>query len=289
LHKAFAALLYAQAEIEVSKRIKALREGDAKMVSLRYDSGTESKGNMLRSKAQLLEADVGLAQARRDIRSAQQELNHQLGREDFQSVRATGSYTTGDYEAAPPSMELLMKNHPFVQLREADLMVAKGNVKQAESVFWPNLSATYVRSFQGSDDFPGNPAWSASGILSYPIFGGGPASGYFSVMEAKRSREKAEQDLLSARMQTRSNLESYWSSLESSLDQVKLERAFLDAARQRNGEADIRYGNGLLTFDNWELIVTDRVNFERAMIRAEQNAANAEAQWDQSIGKGIGD
>jgi outer membrane protein TolC len=60
---------------------------------------------------------------------------------------------------------------------------------------------------------------------------------------------------------------------------------YLESARQRNDEATIRYSSGLMTYENWEIVVTDLVNFERSSIRSKRDAVVSEASWEQSIGK----
>ena len=44
-----------------------------------------------------------------------------------------------------------------------------------------------------------------------------------------------------------------------------------------------------MTYEDWELIVTDRVNFERSLVQAQRDAVIAEAQWTKAQGKGMDD
>jgi hypothetical protein len=55
-------------------------------------------------------------------------------------------------------------------------------------------------------------------------------------------------------------------------DQIEVQNQFLVAARQRNSEAMVRYSSGLMSYENWEDVVTELVNFERSAIRAERDA-----------------
>jgi len=83
LYKAFSTLLYSQEAIGVSQSIRDLWDQNAQMISLRYDSGSESKGNNMRTAAEFLQADVALVQAGRDLRVAQQQLSQSLGQDTF--------------------------------------------------------------------------------------------------------------------------------------------------------------------------------------------------------------
>src|SRR5207253_2866366 len=157
LRKAFGNVLFSQEQLKVSQRIRDLRRKNSELVSLRYASGRESKGNMMRARAELLQADTDLAQAGRDLQAARQELNHQLGRDDFNVVTATGTLSTSESAPAPADWEPLVNRHPTVMLEQSNLSLARAVVRQSRSALWPNLSADYTRSFHGEDYFPGNP------------------------------------------------------------------------------------------------------------------------------------
>lgn len=289
LRSAFAELLYQQRLIDVSDAILAIRRKNTNLVSLRYDSGRESKGNRLRARAELLEAESNLNQAHRDVLASQQEFKRRLGDESFSTLVATGSLAIAYRVEEQPRLEGLVDINPDVEFSAAQLRSADAGVRIARSALWPNLSASYTRSFQGRDYFPDEPSWSASGVVSLPIFSGGISSAYYSISAAKRSREQAEENLRSTRYRVRTELESAWSNLNAALEQVEVQQAFLEAARQRNSEADVRYSNGLMSYEDWERVVTDRVNFERSVIRAQRDAIVAEAQWSNSRGIQLGD
>jgi outer membrane protein TolC len=157
-------------------------------------------------------------------------------------------------------------------------------------VLWPALSASFSRSVTDDKEFPSaRNSWSWSGLLSLPIFGGGPTAATYSVSAAERDLLKARENLRSARAEALSDIESSWSSFAGAVDQVKVASALLEAARQRNDEADISYNAGLLTYDNWEIIASDRINSERTAVQARLSAVTAEAAWEKSVGKLLGE
>ncbi len=290
LRRAFADLLFAQEQVRVAQIILNIRKNNASLVSLRYDSGRESKGNKLRSQAELMDAESGANQAQRDRRAAEQEFNRQLGEETFETTIATGTLVTQTLPSDAGNPADFVENHPTVARSRAELKSADAFLSSARSVLFPSVSASYSRSVEGPDYFPDEDyGWSAGATLSLPIFGGGPTSAYYSVAAAKRAREQADENLRSTRYNVRSTLESSYAGFATSVEQVEVQRAFLNAARQRNQEADIRYSNGLMSYEDWERIVTERVNFERSVIQAQRNAVFAEADWDNARGKGLGD
>lgn len=288
LRQAFDQLLFTQKNIEVSRAILDMRQKSAQLVSLRYNSGRESKGNMMRSNAQALQAQEDLAQAGRDLRTAQIALARQLGREDFQALTLDGTLETSPPPDLPGNLESMLGARPEVVVQEAVVRVAEASVQSAEKGWWPTLSLSYGRQRLGTSEFPSDrDAWTFNAGLTYSLFGGGLGASYFATTAAQKNLEKVEQDLRSAREQAMLSLESAWSNFAGAYGQVKVQNALLEAARQRNGEADVRYASGLLTYDEWEIIASDRINQERQAVQAQLNVANGEAAWQEALGKTI--
>ena len=289
LRQAFIQLLDAQESLDVDQRIRAMRDLDSQMVTLRYDSGRESKGNMLRAKALYYQADASVVEDHRQLRAAQKALDQQLGLDEFEAIAATGTLDIGPLpELGEPRVRV--SSRPDVAVQEAAIESAEASVKSAQSDLWPSLTASYSRTINGTGEFPSTRyGWTFLGLLSYPLFGGGPTAAYYSIASAKRGLEKSRQDLRSVMNAGISDIENSWSSLAGAIDQVNVAASLLAADRQRNDEADVRYASGLLTYDNWEIIVSNRVGDERQILQARLNAASAEASWLHSLGRALGE
>ncbi len=63
----------------------------------------------------------------------------------------------------------------------------------------------------------------------------------------------------------------------------------MQAAMQRKKEYDVLYRSGLVTFEEWILVVTDYVNSQTNSLRAQQNLILAQAQWRFATGEQLGD
>lgn len=283
LRKAFTELLFAQEVVAVSNKIREIRRQNSDLVSLKYDSGRESKGNMLRAKAESADAQAALSAALRSLRASQAELGRQIGLDAFSPLQTAGGMDPGPM---PPSWDpaALAARHPLAAQREAAVAAARAGLRESKSGLWPTLSASYSKSFRGRSYFPPEPSWSAAGVLSLPLFGGGPTALSHGISAAGRDLERSEQGLRAARAQVQSALEAAWAGLAQSLDQLKVRELFLEAALQRNEEASVRYSSGLMTFENWELVVADLVDSERGVVRSRRDAMLAEAQWDRAAG-----
>ena len=288
LRGAFLQVLYAQESIAVSSRILELRTRGSEMVALRYDAGRESKGNMMRANAQRVQAQSDLDQAQRNLRAGQRTLGRYLGYEEFHAF-----VTTGTLDAAPPpdlprDFETILAGRPDVAAEQAVVSGSEAGVWSARSPLFPALSASYSRTVTGASEFPSsNYGWTAIGALSLPIFGGGPTATYFAVSSAKQTLEKTRQDLRVVRGNALVDIESSWSGYAGAASSARVAALLLDSARQRNDEADIRYASGLLTYDNWEIIASDRVSQERQALQARLSAATNEAGWHHAFGRGL--
>lgn len=290
LRRAFLQLLFAQENVEVSRQITEMRRHGSELVTLRYSSGRESRGNMLRAQAQLLQADTDAAQAERDLHTARRALGRQLGYDDFQAVIATGALASSTPPELPQDEESLISKRPDVQVQSASLRGAQVGVEAARSPLWPTVSTSYSRSASGKTELPSSqPAWSALATLSIPVFGAGPTAAYFNVSTARNNLEKARQELRSVRNAALLDIESSWSEFARTSSQAKVQAALLESARQRNEEADVRYASGLLSYDNWEIISSDRINQERQALQSTVNASAGEAAWDRALGRGLGE
>jgi outer membrane protein TolC len=285
LYQAFAAVLYSQDAIVVNKLIRDTWKDNAQMVSLRYQSGRESKGNQMNTQAQLLQADSAVDQAGRDLRVAQQQLGQAIGQDAFNTRVVTGTWTTASLPSPAPNFDALADAHPRLQAQAAVVQRARAGIKSAHSTLWPAVSLSYRRGVQGETELPSDPYWTFGGVLSIPIFAGGPTAAYYTGVAAQRDYDKARLDLRSLRNQLRSDLEIAWAAYARAQDQVRVQKAFLQASRQRKEESDVRYQSGLMTFDNWILVVQDYVNSQTSFLKAEQNLVLAEAQWRFASGE----
>lgn len=290
LRQAFLTLLYTQESRVVALTVADIRARDAEMVSLRFESGTESLGNKLRADAQDLQAREDIAQVGRSLRTTARALSAQLGEEEFAEVTATGTLDAAVVPDLPKDDGALLARRPDVSIQDATIKAAQATVSSARSSIFPSLNLAYDRTSTGASEFPSSQyAWTAGATLSLPVFGGGLMSVYHDVKAAQRNLAAAKETLRSVRAQALLDIETAWSNYAKAEAQVRVQSSLLEAARQRNDEADVRYSSGLLTYDNWEIITSDRVNQETQALQARLTAATAQAQWEQSLGVRLGE
>lgn len=290
LRRAFLQLLFAQENSDVSRFIRRIRADGAQAVNLRYESGRESKGNMLRARAQLLQAEADVAQSERDLRAARRALERHLGFDEFRHVSATGTLAAPAAPQFPERAEDMIELRPDIAVRQSDIRSAEAGLSSAKSALWPKVSASFSRDVTGRTEFPNSRwGWSAVGTLSLPLFGGGPSATYYDVAGSRSGLARAREELRAARSAAVADVEGAWSDFARASAQAGVQAVLLEAARQRSEEADIRYAGGLLSYDNWEIIATDRVSQERQELQSRLNAMSNEAAWDRARGRGLED
>lgn len=253
-----------------------------------YARISSSSASLKRAEAELAEAEAGRAQAARALRVSRRELSRRLGLGADEVLLASGTLNIGPLPALPDSAALAA-SHPAVLQSAASESLARAALAEARSAFVPTLSVSAGKSFRGPGYFPEKASWSAAGVLSLPLFGGGPTAAYHDTAAAGRDVAKAGEDLRSAREAVRAGIEASWAGLADNSDQLEVQRGFLEAARQRNEESSVRYSSGLMSFENWEQVVTELVSSERGWVRSRRDAVLAEADWNNSTGRALGE
>ncbi len=187
LYKAFAALLFAQNEMVVDNSIRDTWKMNAEMVTLRYKSGSESKGNNMNTQAQFLQADANVNQAGRDVEVADQQLGQVLGMDEFNVLMVTGTWAVAPVPIPHPNFPALLPGIPQIKVQEAIVEKARIAIKAAHATLWPTLSLGYSKGTQGPTEFPQSPFSSFTGVVNYPLFVGGPTATYYASQAAQRT------------------------------------------------------------------------------------------------------
>lgn len=290
LRGAFARLYFAQQSLEAARVVRDMRLRYADLVSLRYDSGRESKGNLLRAQAQRASALADYASAERGMRVTRRDLLRRLGRENYAEVAATGTLVAQAPPPMPDDFVPLLDLRPEVLSARAAASAARARRLASKSDFLPSLSANYSRSVSGPTEFPNRArTWSAGASLSLPLFGGGPTASVHEAIAASARAGAAERQLAAERQSGLLALEQAWANYADAVQNAEAAEAQLVASRQRNDEADVRYAAGLLSFDVWEPIVSERVSRESSVVSSRRSAIESQAAWERALGRALGE
>ncbi len=282
----FQYVVYSKANVELSRQIVTRREYNLQMVQLRFESGRENKGSVLLSKAYLEEARLGLLQAENGLRVAQAQLKKSMGLEADAQLEVLGEVPFNEPSRSIIDFKSLVTLTPNHQQAIAQEAAAEQEIGVARSRFFPSLNLSGGTKRTDSEFFPNRgQEWAIGLSLSIPIFAGGrdyyasrvAADAYIS---SSRARENLDRTLLASLQQSHAAYVEAHSRYRTNL-------AFKEALEVRAKVARAKYNQGLLTFDDWDVIENDLIDRERRFLSSGLERVTSEAAWEQTQGKGV--
>ncbi|MCG2661786.1 MAG: TolC family protein, partial [Kiritimatiellae bacterium] len=156
----------------------------------------------------------------------------------------------------------------------------------AKRDFYPTWSVN--GSIGRSDDdslIPKNDQWSVRTVISYPLFTGGQH--WYGVRGARADQRKAENTLNDTENQMVATLEDRFVAWQDAAERIDVQNEFLKAAEVRAEIARAQYQNGLLSFEDWDLIENDLIDKQKAVLTSYRDAVVARAGWEKALGTGV--
>jgi len=283
LKLAYAGLLYAQANVALTENILRRLEENLRLVELRFESGRENRGSFLFTRAQVAQARFENLQARQAVASAQTQLALALGQR-VDSLRVIGTAPTTEPVAIGDFAEL-SRNTPEYRDALAREKSAAADVRLARAGFYPSVNVSGSIGREGENWYPGAERNTVSASVSIPLYTGGSdlygTRAALAALDATRAnRESVEQQAL---VRLRQNHAAYVESVE----RLKVDREFLEAAETRAGIARARYQNGLISFEEWDRIENDLIQRQKFYLASQRDRVTAEAAWELAQGIGV--
>jgi outer membrane protein len=283
LKKAFFNLLYHQQALVLAQKIEKRRKNNFQLVELRFVGGRENKGSSLKSRGQWRQAQFAVKQTRRNILIAQQQLAIFMGWRDFENITAAGSLSTKRLPEGVEDSRELARTTPSVQQSEAEVKSAEAASQGALGAMLPTLSMTGSISKVGLSFPPDTDRWSVGVNLTIPIF---KYSNIAALSGVHADERRAQASLDQADRQAAVTLSTALTALQLAVENVDIAIEVRDAAETRAEIARSQYGTGLCSYNDWDLIETELIAQEQALLSAKQSAVNSEADWEQALGRG---
>lgn len=284
LKSAYAGLLYAQGSETLQLEIVRRRQENLRMVELRFDGGRENKGSLLLSRAYLNQARFDALQAKNQAFVAQAQLARVMGRDEDSELEISNDLPLTE----PPSVSdfrPLMLDTPTHRQSLAKEDAAAAGVTIARSGFFPSLGVSGNWSRQGESWFPESAHWSVGTTLTLPIFSGG--RDYYSTRSSGALYRAAAQSRADSDRNLVSQLKQAQRGFIEAVEKLKVDESFVQAASTRAEIARAKYNNGLLSFEDWDLIENDLIQRQRAALQSLRDRIVAEAAWEQALGRGV--
>src|SRR5262249_1951015 len=184
----------------------------------------------------------------------------------------------------PPDFDIMVDEHPDHQRASAQLREAKADVKTARGDLFPSLDASASVAEQKLNSNPFGTNWSAGVNLSYPLYLGG--RDFYEWKGSKFLQARAEAQLKTADDQIAVGLKQAYSDFKDAIENIKVQQGFLNAAEARAEIARAQYANGLLSYQDWDLIENDLINNQNTILGSLRDALIAEGNWEKAQGKG---
>jgi outer membrane protein TolC len=283
LKSSFAQLLYAQKLIKISQDVIDIRQNNARLVKLLYQGGSEDRGNMELTNANLDQALYNLDQAVRTRDLSGIQLGVYIGKELAAPVIAEGELRTNVLPVMPDFDKLALLTPSYFQHR-AQVDAAAAGLTVANAGWYPTVTAS-ASAFRSDNQFPiKNHGWAAGFSVSYPIFQGGAT--YFDVKAASASLRGALDSLRSGTNDAALTLAQMFKGMVDAEDNVRIQQELLDATALRYRIAEADYRNGLMSFQDFNSITNDYVSQQQTLLSAQLSAVIAEASWEEARGVG---
>lgn len=284
LKKSYANYLYAQNYSLLINEIIKRREANLKMVQMRYEAGRENKGAYLLSKGNLEEAFYEKLQAKNGLSLSKMSLAKILGRDEYQNLEIKGDVPLHD----PPSADELnfyLKKTADYKKAVINEQISDAEVHLSKSSFFPQLDLNGTYSKSGPRWFPENRQVSIGAMITFPLFNGG--QDYYanlSALDRKRSAYHVRDDVERGELAQISEVHSRY--IEA-IQKLKVDIIFEEAAQVRAKISREKYNNGLISFEDWDIIETELITRQKALLDSKKNRVTVEANWDQVIVKEV--
>jgi outer membrane protein TolC len=278
-------LIYANLSRKLTEEITRRREDNMSLVELRFESGRENKGSVLLSRAYLNQAQYENLQATNANEVAHAQLARVLGLDEYSSFQIYDPIPTSEPGNSPIDYkEIVVKTPEFLQ-SIAQEEAAEAAVVVARSSFFPILNLTGIVGKQGPDFFPQNDRWSVGINLSFPFFSG--MKDYHSIKSTSSLLTSSSNNRINIHRQLLAKLKQSYSAYIEAVTKFKVDESFQQASQLRAEIARNKYNNGLLTFEDWDIIENDLITRQKTYIQSKRDRVIAEAAWEQAQGIGV--
>ncbi|MBC7457722.1 MAG: TolC family protein [Bdellovibrionaceae bacterium] len=288
LKQSYETLLHVQSYLVLTQDIVRRRQDNLQNVQLRFNGGRENKGSVLLSQAYLSQARFEGLQARNQFTSAQENLARILGLANYVSLqvmdnRSIETHIPKIYESQYDDFVLNAPDYKLVQLQEKS---ADADVQRAHSGFYPSLDFSGSYGKTDSVFFPElNERWNLGLTLNIPLFDGG--RDYASIKSAAAKWNVAAKNSESILKQLKNRIRNAYNDYIESLEKAQVDRVFKNAAEVRADIARNKYNNGLMTFDDWDVVENDFILRQKASLNSNRDSVFKEANWELIQGTGV--
>lgn len=267
LYSAYLNLYFAQKTVEVNKRILEIREENAKLIKLKYESGMESKGNMLYANAQYEMSKLDLKKSERNLRINMENLAQITGLKDYETISIKDEIDVPNLDFDIVKIEEYINKNPDLKSYIENIKLAKEKLNSASYDLFPNLNFNSSYGYSGNSEFPEKKSWSFGLSMSLPIFSNGITYYKNNKLMAENMLKANEEQLNNYKISLKASINNAYDDFLNSVDTVNTYKILLNANEERYKEGQIKYMAGSMSFIDLE-------NLEQNLIDSKLNYIN---------------
>jgi outer membrane protein TolC len=282
LRQAYFNLYIQQERARLFEKIVKREEQNLKLMSIKYEAGTEARWNLHKTKADHDLAKFNLSSTAAGLRAA---------KEDIRRLLSLGE--ASDFEIEAPQEDLLwlskiseedlIKSSPRLEKLRLDIERYEKDKRIAQAAFLPSVDLAFTKARDHLDDGTGNAmsdTWSIK--ATWNIFDG--FTDKYKVQKAGAQAIAADYDLRAAETNLLTDFRSKTETLRLAAEKISLTKASREAAEDRVRTVSAQYRSGLKTYLDWEQAETQLNESEQVEIQTKKEAYFALADLEQLIG-----
>jgi outer membrane protein TolC len=285
LKDAYSNLLFAQESLTLSRGIENRRQSNLKLVTVRYQNGRENKGSVLLAEAYYEQSKLDVIRARDALAAAQIKLKSLMNKEYLDDIEVDGEVPLSSIELGTTSFHDLVLQTPAYNQSQALEMASTQDISLARSNFLPTLDLSGNVTRTGEHYFPQRERWSVAMTLNIPIFDG--FKDYHSVKAATLNRYAAEARRRNVLLDLLPRLKEAHNLARQSEIKYGIDQKFTKAAETRAEIARARYNNGLITFEDWDIIESELIQRQTTFLQSKRDRVLRYANWENLLGTGV--
>lgn len=276
VEKAYFALHAARALVAAFKQQETSLAASLEAVSLRLETGLVARGDQLRARATLTEAQLARTNAERDAEKAEAALKQAAGipqttqlQLDWQSPlpdSADANFALADL------LDEALRQRPDLQALQASSASAREDAKRARAALLPtlNLAANTGRTSFLEDNRDTSTTYSVGINLNVPLFDGGRLRGLARAADRDAERLEAEQNVYANNV-TREVADAFYDTRTAQAQKARI-GDLMAAASESAQAAEARYRAGIGS-------LLELLTAQADLARARQTAAQSDSDW----------
>jgi outer membrane protein TolC len=281
----YAALMNEQG-VRVAEEQIAIAEKQLELAKARFAAGSVARLDVLQAEVELANAKARRIQAKAAVDTSHQALRTVLSLPQSQPLALKGTLDERPQPVTRTALEQVLPARPDLQAFSARRDVARHAVNLANAEWKPNLSFTGNVQYQedGLSNLlnTDNQSYTFGIALKVPLFSTPGASARRGVAQAQV--KQAEHGLRAATDVARLELESAWTTFESSDQVVATQEKALELARESVAIAQVSYENGVITSAELNDVQVRLLQTEWNLMQAKYNRIVAAAKAKVAAG-----